>query len=318
MSSTQTSRFFDLPTEVCHEIYFLAFDVPRTHVILHAYSTGTRAQTKQDGSRQRIQFEYFVDSPSGLEVHQVRMSGFTICRQIYNEIMNLWFERSTWAFGNASMLLDALDVIPISVQSQIRSLALWVEPGRVICTAEEPRGLPKDYITCSIQELNIAALRLRSFRRLQVLQLYIDLATFRKRKNPDLSRQNIHLIENGRPHYDFSANEAIGQFVWYGMETRISIAEVDLERLNAEGLWKDLVYCFGPSNVQWIPHDKDRYRGVLGDIVIKDEMRKVPGSSDKPQLSCPTPLGKSGMLSHVQNRTLMFNSHESALHNVGS
>src|SRR2546421_10007146 len=145
-SATQTSRFFDLPAEVCHEIYFLAFNVPRTQVTLHAYSTGTRAQTKQDGSRQRIQFEYFVDSPSGLEVHQVRMSGSTICRQIYNEIMNLWFERSTWAFGNTSMLLDALDVIPISVQSQIRNLALWVEPGRVICTTEEPRGQAKDYI----------------------------------------------------------------------------------------------------------------------------------------------------------------------------
>jgi hypothetical protein len=84
------------------------------------------------------------------------------------------------------------------------------------------------------------------------------------------------------------------------METRISIAEVDLERLNAEGLWKDLGYCFGPSNVQWVPHGKDRYWGVVGDIVAKDEMRKVPGSSGKPQLSCPTPLGKFGMLSHVR------------------
>ena len=296
----QTSKFFDLPAEVCHEIYCLAFDVPRTHVTLHAYSTGTRAQTKQDGSRQRIQFEYFVDSPSGLEVHPVRMSGLRICRQIYNEIMNLWFERSTWAFGNASMLLDALDVIPISVQSQIRSLALWVEPGRVICTADEQRERPKNYITCSIQELNTAALRLRSFRRLQVLQLYIDLATFRKRRNPDLSRRNIHLIEDGWPYYDFSANEAIGEFVWCGMETRISIAEVDLERLNVGGLWNDLGHCFGPSNVQWVPHGKDRYRGVVGDIVIKDEMRKLPGSSGTLQLNCPTPLGKSGIPSHVR------------------
>jgi hypothetical protein len=130
----------------------------------------------------------------------------------------------------------------------------------------------------------------RSFRRLQVLQLYIDLATFRKRRNLDLSRRNIHLIENGRPHYDFSANEAIGEFVWYGMETRISIAEVDLESLNVGGLWNDLGHCFGPSNVQWVPHGKDRYRGVVGDIVIKDEIRKLPGSSSKSQPSRPTPL----------------------------
>jgi hypothetical protein len=104
------------------------------------------------------------------------------------------------------------------------------------------------------------------------------------------------------PRYDFLANEAVGQFVWHGMETRISIAEVDLGRLNAEGLWKDLGYCFGPSNVQWAPHGKGRHRGALGDIVIKDEMRKVPRSSDKRQLSCPTPLGKSGILSHVKIR----------------
>jgi hypothetical protein len=205
------------------------------------------------------------------------MSGFRTCRQIYNEIMNLWFERSTWAFGNASMLLDALDVIPISVQSQIRSLALWVEPGRVICTTEEQRELH-----CSVQELNTAALHLRSFRRLQVLQLYIDLATFRKRRNPDLSRRNIHLIENGRPHYDFSANEAIGEFVWYGMETRMSIAEVDLESLNVGGLWNDLGHCFGPSNVQWVRHGKDRYRGVVGDIVINAQATRVVGQTARP------------------------------------
>jgi hypothetical protein len=86
------------------------------------------------------------------------------------------------------------------------------------------------------------------------------------------------------------------------METRISIAEVDLERLNAEGLWKDLEYCFGPSNVQWVPHGKDTYWGVFGDIVIKDEMHKVLGSSDRSQLRCPIPFGKSGMISHIRTR----------------
>jgi len=86
------------------------------------------------------------------------------------------------------MLLNALDVVPIPVQSQIRCLAPWAEPDRVIYTTEEWREQPKDYITCSIQELNITALRLCSFRRFQVLQLYIDLATFESEKNPGLSR----------------------------------------------------------------------------------------------------------------------------------
>ena len=82
----------------------------------------------------------------------------------------------------------------------------------------------------------------------------------------------------------------------------MSIAEVDLESLNVGGLWNDLGHCFGPSNVQWVRHGKDRYRGVVGDIVIKDEMRKLPGSSSKPQPSRPTPLGKSGIPSHVRIR----------------
>jgi hypothetical protein len=278
-STTQTSRFFDLPAEVCHEIYFLAFDIPKTPVTLHAYSTGTRAQTRHDGSRQRIQFEYFVDSPSGLEIHQIKMSGFRICQQIYAEVMNLWFERSTWAFGNASMLLDALDVIPIPVQSQIRSLAIWVEPGRsVINMTEGSREQSAQHTACSIQELNAAALRLHSFQKLRVLQLYIDLATFRKRKNPDLSLHSIYSTETDRPHYDFSANQAIGLFVWDGMETRVSLAEAELSKLNEEGLWTDMGHYFGISNIQWVPRCKDRYRGILGDIVIKGERHKTLGS----------------------------------------
>jgi hypothetical protein len=298
-STTQTSRFFTLPAEVCHEIYFLAFDIPRTPVTLRSFSSAPKAQTEQDGSRQRIQFEYFVDSPSGLELHQIKMSRFRICRQIYTEIMDLYFERSTWAFGNAKLLLDALDVIPMSMQSQIRSLAIWIEPGRIIWTEqleEFRRSEPKQHTTCSIQELSVAALRLRSLQRLRVLQLYVNLATFRKRKNPDLSRHDIHVNENGQPHYDFSANEAIGLFVWDGMETRISLAEAELRELSVEGLWTDLSYCFGTTNIRWVRRSEDRYRGVMGDIVIKGERRKIPESSAESLLVGSVPLSKSASL----------------------
>ena len=317
-SATQTSRFFDLPAEVCHEIYFLAFGIPTTKVTLHAHSTGTRAQTKRDGSRQRIQFEYFVDSPSGLEVRQIRMSRYRICRQIYTEIMNLWFERATWAFGNASMLLDALEVIPISVQSKIRSLAIWVEPGRSTCRVPDgSREVSTQHTACSIQELNAAALRLRFFQQLRVLQIYIALATFRRRKNPDRPRKDMYSIKNDQPHYDFSANEAIGLFVWDDLETRISVAEADLRTLNAEGLWTDLEYCFGPSNVQWAPRDKDRYRGVLGDIVIKGEVRKIAGPSTEPLLSGLPPLSESKNLPRGRGLRLNSNRYRSPLHHVG-
>jgi hypothetical protein len=295
-STVQTSRFFDLPAEVCHEIYFLAFDIPRIPVILRSFSTGTRSQTERDGSLPRIQFEYFVESPSGLELHQVKMSRFRICRQIYTEIMNLYFERSTWAFGNASALLDAFHVIPISIQSQIRSLAIWIQPGRIGCTEQRPRpDQPGQHISCSIQELSAAASCLRYLKRLQVLQLYIDIPSFRKRKNPDLSR-HVHLLENGQPYYDFSANQAIGLFVWDGVETKISLAEAELCQLNADGLWTDLGYCFGVTNIQWVPCGKDRYRGVMGDIVIKGEPRKIPGSSAESLLTALHPLSKSGSL----------------------
>jgi hypothetical protein len=286
--------------------------------MLHSFSTGTRSQTERDGSRQRIQFEYFVDSPSGLELHQVKMSRFRICRQIYTEIMNLYFERSTWAFGNASTLLDAVDVIPISIQSQIRSLAIWIQPGRIVWTEQVLRSeQPEQHISCSIQELGAAASCLRYFKRLQVLQLYIDLPSFRKQKNPDLSR-HVHLLENGQPHYDFSANEAIGLFVWDGVETRISLAETELWQLNAGGLWTDLGYCFGVTNIQWVPRGKDRYRGVMGDIVIKGEPRKIPGSSVESLLTPLHPLSKPGSLLLSRGLTFIPNRHGSALHHVGA
>jgi hypothetical protein len=266
-STTQPSKFFNLPTEICHEIYFLAFGIPRSPITLGTHLDFLSAQTKQDSSREPIQFEYFVESPSGLEFHQVKVSQFRqfrIGRQIYMEVMDLYFERGTWEVGDASLVFGQLLQIPMSIQSQIRSLKIWIGSNRIVWGEREDGR----HTTCSIEALGDIAQRLRSLHRLRVLHLSIELAAFRKQRRPSQLLRDLFVVENGQHHYDFSAIEAIGLFVWEGLETRIWLGEAELRDLNAEGLWTDLGYCFGPPNVQWVPLSKDRYRGVLGDIVI--------------------------------------------------
>jgi hypothetical protein len=115
------------------------------------------------------------------------MSQFRICRQIYTEIMDLYFEHGAWAVGNASMVLRALLEIPMSIQSRIRSLAISIEAGRIVW--EE--GKDERHIACSIEQLGTIAQRLRSLHRLRVLHLYIDLVAFRKHRKPDRLRRDF-------------------------------------------------------------------------------------------------------------------------------
>jgi hypothetical protein len=306
-SKTQTSKFFTLPPEICHEIYFLAFDIPRSPVTLRSLSNVPGAQRRQHGNHEPIQFEYFVDSPSGLVLHQVQMSQFRICRQIYTEIMDLYFERGTWAVGNASMVVRAPLEIPMSIQSRIRSLAISIEAGRIVWG----EGEDERHIACSIEQLGTIAQRLRSLHRLRVLHLYIDLVAFRKHRKPDRLRRDLFRAGNDQAHYDFFANEAISLFVWEGLETRISLGKAELRELNADGLWTDLGYCFGPQNIQWVPRSKDRYRGVMGDIVITGQQRR-PWLGDSP------PLCKSGSLATITGLTCISNRLPSTLHHVGT
>lgn len=263
-STTQTSKFFILPTEICHEIYFLAFDIPRSPITLGINLDVPSTQREQDGSRELIRFEYIVESASGVEFHQVKGSQFKqfrICRQIYMEVMDLYFERGTWEIGNASFVFGKLLQIPMSIQSQIRSLKMWIVSNYIVW-GERGRG---GHTACSIEQLDGIAQRFRSLHQLRVLHLSIDLAAFPK---PDQLPRDLFVVENGQLHYHFSAVEAISLFVWEGLETRIWLAEAELRDLNAEGLWTDLGYCFGPPNIQWVPLSKDEHLGVLGDIVI--------------------------------------------------
>lgn len=93
------------------------------------------------------------------------MSRFRICRQTYTEVMNLYFERSTWASDNASSLLRALLKIPVSLLGQIYNLAISIELGRVFFTdVERRKGECKQHPACSMEEPGAFASRLRSLK----------------------------------------------------------------------------------------------------------------------------------------------------------
>jgi hypothetical protein len=96
-----------------------------------------------------------------------------------------------------------------------------------------------------------------------------------------------------------------------GLETRISLGKAELRELNADGLWTDLGYCFGPQNIQWVPRGKDRYREVMGGIVITGQQRR-PWLGDSP------PLCTCGSLVTIKGLTCISNRPPSTLHHVGT
>jgi hypothetical protein len=144
-----------------------------------------------------------------------------------------------------------------------------------------------------------------------VLPLSIDLVAFRNHRKPDRLRRDLFRAGNDQAHDDFFANDAISLFVGEGLERRLSLAKAELRELNADGRWTDLGYCFGPQNIQWVPRRKDRYRGVMGDIVITGQQRR-------PWLGGSPPLCTSGSLIPLTGLTCISNRPPSTLHHVGT
>lgn len=62
-SPAQTPTFMTLPAEMRYEIYFRAFDMPRTPIILRSRSHIVEASTKRNGDG--IEFEYLLKPDGG-------------------------------------------------------------------------------------------------------------------------------------------------------------------------------------------------------------------------------------------------------------
>lgn len=266
--SGQFSRFLDLPAEVRNYVYSFAF-IPGTVRVLS--STGGVVPVYEHGSRksdpERIQLEYFVETSTGLDVQQMNLSQCVITRQIYHELMHLFFTKTVWAFRDTDSFVVAVNVLPARVQRQIRKVSVFVPPKRTRERGDdgEPKVI-KTYISTNYEN---AINTLKYQMNPMALRIYIDLEWYDRRD----TLENVSDIGRRLP-----ATNIISYFSECIPVLEIPIAKSHLSMIKAKGLWNELYDEFGANNVGWYPRGEDRYGGITGVIVVQNK-GYVPFSS---------------------------------------
>ncbi len=280
------SGFLELPGEVRNLVYSYAF-IPKTvrvsstgpgDELLELYRSPSvyfERKSVPDRKRQRqpsrVRLEYFHETAVGLEILPLSISRFVVNRQIYTEILSIFFGRCVWTFGNTKCLLDALEVLSLSVKRQIRNLAISVESqGRTVVDIHG--GSQWIRTACSFQRHEEATVHFRNLGELETLYIYIDVGLFSRQLDKMLKLHKTR-SRSRKLEYEYSAFEVIALYSWGAKVIKIPIAKSELPSMRSQGWLDQLEHFFGAENVRWIANGEDRYQRVLGDIVIHTKRR---------------------------------------------
>src|SRR4051812_29606071 len=229
------SRFLDLPSELRYNVYCHAMLPETLHVSLTGtrdarytesfdLTTGTitkspsrRLRNTLDGDSRKISFEHIFESQNKLMIEPFSISTFPVNRQIYGELQQLFYQKSTWYFNNPDSLVYGLFFLPSRVRMKIRHLAFSLKPIESL-----GYGFPKLKVGKQDQKWAFSSISRLLESNLQLHTLSIQYSKLGRFMESVTDRKLCQLSEGQK------AACAVTEFVWPGVVTSLLYGDAEI------------------------------------------------------------------------------------------